>query len=296
MYEHRRPEFLRKLRGNVGATANFWRHMQGSQFLDNHPVLTESLFGKTIPLGMHGDGGSFTKQDSVYAFSWNSLTQAFGPTMDTRILFTVMRSADMVEGTLDALMEKMAWSLNLCLRGETEDGQVLAGGWRGATVQVRGDWEFFVKFCHLPRRDGAQNMCPFCRAACSDPLMTFTNVRPDAPWRGTIWTHESRMTYLRLAGIAPPVFFLTLRGFRLECIHIDTLHTLDQGVTSHVVGNVLWHIAVVMGCLGGTTIATKIAALNKYMKAWYNRTKCSRRLQGELTPLSGSGEMGGGRS
>ena len=58
-------------------------------------------------MGFHGDGGRFTKQDGVYVLSWNSLTQAFGPTLDTRFLFTVMRKSDLIDGTMDNLLKSI---------------------------------------------------------------------------------------------------------------------------------------------------------------------------------------------
>ena len=130
--------------------------MRGSSFVDNHPDLPELLWDRIVPIGLHGDGGQFTKQDSIYVLTWNSLTQNFGPTMDTRIIFTVIRSAEMLPNTLDTLFEAMAWSLNVCLKGLTPSadwqnrpltggGRQLAGGYRGAFCQIRGDWDFFLQ-------------------------------------------------------------------------------------------------------------------------------------------------------
>ena len=165
----------------------------------------------------------------------------------------------------------------------TGGGQPLRGGWKMAACQCRGDWEFFSDIFHLPRWNGAEQMCPFCRASSTIPHLSFTNVRLDAPWRGTQWTHETRMTYLRVAGLALPILFVALIGFRLECIHIDVLHTTDQGVSSHIAGNVMWHIAVVKRCLGGTTQAQNIQKLQECLVKWYKSTKCQRRLQGALS-------------
>jgi hypothetical protein len=87
MYAGRRDDFDRKLLGPAGGALSFWRSMRDSPYVRNHPNLPEQHWRKTIPLGMHGDGGKFSKQDGVYVFSWNSLLQIFGPTMDTRYLF-----------------------------------------------------------------------------------------------------------------------------------------------------------------------------------------------------------------
>ena len=51
--------------------------------------------------------------------------------------------------------------------------------------------------------------------------------------------------YLHAEGLAVPVLFACLLGFRLECVMVDVLHTVDQGVASHIVGSVIWLVAVV---------------------------------------------------
>jgi hypothetical protein len=66
------------------------------------------------------------------------------------------------------------------------------------------------------------------------------------------------MAYLTAAGLILPILLTAILGFRLECVHVDPLHTLELGTTSHVAGNVLWHIAIVKSAFGGTTIAEKL--------------------------------------
>ena len=117
--------------------------MRGSSFVDNHPDLPELLWDRIIPIGLHGDGGQFTKQDSIYVLTWNSLTQNFGPTMDTRIIFTVIRSAEMLPNTLDTLFEAMAWSLNVCLKGLTPICRL---------AEQTSDWWWSPACWRLPRR------------------------------------------------------------------------------------------------------------------------------------------------
>ena len=56
--------------------------------------------------------------------------------------------------TLNAIFRVISWSLNAMLAGKTPEvdeqgcqlnggGQVLAGRWSAATIQVRGDWQFY---------------------------------------------------------------------------------------------------------------------------------------------------------
>ena len=70
-------------------------------------------------------------------------------THDTRIVFTLIRKADMVADTMDKLLEVWSWSLNVCLTGLTPEedwqtnkiaggGQQLRDGWRMCVAQARG--------------------------------------------------------------------------------------------------------------------------------------------------------------
>ena len=62
-----------------------------------------------MPLGVHGDGGAFNKQDSLYGFAWSSLLSS-GQTIEARFLFTVIKKSELVADTVDKLMEMFGWS------------------------------------------------------------------------------------------------------------------------------------------------------------------------------------------
>ena len=57
----------------------FWSHLKNTAFVKKHPDLPEHSFRHTVPIGMHGDGGAFSKHDSLFVISWTSLL-AQGPT------------------------------------------------------------------------------------------------------------------------------------------------------------------------------------------------------------------------
>ena len=80
-----------------------------------------------------------------------------------------------------------------------------------------------------------------------------------------------------------PVLLAKVIGLRLECIMVDVLHTVDLGVAAHVVGKVLWLLAVIHCVFGGITTADKIKRCFDDMKAGARRTRCKNFLQGELT-------------
>ena len=67
-------------------------------------------------------------------------------------------------------------------------------------------------------------------------------------------------------GKSIPVLLLLVIGFRLECVMIDVLHTVDQGIASHIIANVLWLVAVKKKAFGGSNQDNNIANLYAHMK------------------------------
>ena len=94
-------------------------------------------------------------------------------------------------------------------------GNILVGGYRGALSQVRGGWAFYCELFYFPQWNCADRMCWMCKASSNDPDLTWTDFSSTAGWRGTIWSHESYMTFLRTSGLAIPVLFTAAIGFRL---------------------------------------------------------------------------------
>ena len=134
--------------------------MRHSERVMQHPNLPRRSWARTIPLGMHGDGGMFSQEDSLYTFTWNSLLGS-GTTIRKRFLFTVMKKSDMVPASIPRILHIFAWSMNQLLSGvfPTEDcdrnplpggGGSLADGYRGALCQVRGDWAFYKEIFGFP--------------------------------------------------------------------------------------------------------------------------------------------------
>ena len=255
------------------------------------PSLPPSSWPFTIPIGFHGDAGAFSHQDSLYTISWNSLIGQ-GRTAEKRFVFTVLRKGEMVADTLDAVFRIMGWSFNSMLtgsfpgknwHGRSSTSGLLAGGWRGAVCQARGDWAFYTEVFRFPTWNSAERMCWLCKASSTIRELAFSNFAPDAKWRSTRWSHESYLAHLRSLGMIVPVLFLCILGFRLECVMVDTLHTVDQGVASHIIGNVMWLIAVKRRGFGGTTQVENIKRLDKHMRQWYSRTRAEYKVQGKLT-------------
>ena len=141
--------------------------------------------------------------------------------------------------------------------------------------------QFFVEIFQFPPWNGAERMCWQCMASSSDRRLAFTNAGPDAPWRNTRFTHETYLRWLENAGFAIPILFLCIIGLRIECVVADALHTLDQGIGSHIVGNTLWE-AVLARRFGKTNQKDNVAAMNQMLKTWYKENDVDGKVQGDL--------------
>ena len=275
---HDHPTLWRKrIEGPKGSCGRFWRQLSGHDIVRKHPVLKPSMFEKTIPLGLHGDGAPVYKHESLFTISWNSL-QGRGTTIETRFVFTAIRKSQMGVGTLVALWTYFAFAMNVLLSGVTPStdwtgakvpggGKDLADGWRAACIEGRGDWEFYASALDLPRWDEVENCCWICKASLNLDRYPWTDFSPTATWRKTIRTHESWLRELAAAGEEPSTLFRLLTGFRLECIMVDTLHACDQGMSPHVLGNVF--VEVMSLKHWGNNQKLQVEGLQAEMKAWY---------------------------
>ena len=292
-FYHQCPDkFEKAISGPAGMALEFWRSMRTTEFVRNHPALPRGVWDQAIPIGMHGDGGAFSKTDSLYTISWNSLLGA-GSTIQKRFLFTIVRKSEMVPETLDRIFHIMSWSFNALLAGKTPvkdhdgyntigGGEVLAHGLRGVLCQIRGDWQFYQEVFKFPAWNGALEMCWLCRASSTIPGLAFIDFGNTAGWRATPWSHEAYMEKKRGEGFVP-VLLASVLGLRLECVMIDILHTVDLGIGAHIIGNILFIFAVVRGVFGGRTMKEKVAMLNARLKLWYSENKVTSRLRGDLT-------------
>ena len=292
LYGSRKQQFMSSIAGPPGAARDYWIAKKNTAFVRNHPHLSESDFDKVFPLGFHGDGGAYCAHNSLYAFSWNGVLSA--GTLDSRhYLFCLIPKSDIVEGTFDTIFEIFSWSMNVLLTGLTPDydfdgskieGEVsyLADGMKAALCQARGDWEFYVQAFAIPRWDGAECMCWLCKASGRDDDLRHTRSDLDSGWRRTRRTHESYLREFKNKGIAVPVLLRSIVGFRLECILIDILHTVDLGVAAHIIANIFVELINQRAFSDGNQ-DKNVIELEKKMISWCKSNKDKSRLKGKLT-------------
>ena len=79
---------------------DFWAAMSDSDFVKCHDFLPSDADGRkrVVPLGFHGDAGAFSKQDSLFTFTWNSLAGE-GVSMSKRFVFTVIKKTELAPET-----------------------------------------------------------------------------------------------------------------------------------------------------------------------------------------------------
>ena len=102
MYHKRPYDFERYLTGPADGVEEYWAAIANTNFVKKHPKLKPHSFSATVPLGMHGDAGSFSHHDSLLVLAWNSILGR-GITRKKRFVFTFVRKRDYTEETLDAL-------------------------------------------------------------------------------------------------------------------------------------------------------------------------------------------------
>lgn len=199
-------------------------------------------------MGLHGDAGPVSKHDSLFTLTWNSLLGE-GVTLEKRFVFTVLKKSQMKHdgSTMNSVFKLLAWSLNCCLSGRTPKldffgrpcqggGEDIAMKLRFATVQVRGDWEFYSDFFHIPRWNTALNCCWLCGAG-SDETKLWTAWGPSAGWRSTRKSQAIFERELADKGFPIPPLIKDTIGLRIECFMVDILHAVDQGIPMQPMGD-----------------------------------------------------------
>ena len=121
-----------------------------------------------------------------------------------------------------------------------------------------------------------------CRASTTIEHLRWANTAEDAGWRETYCAHESYRAHLAAGGLPWPVLLLHAVGLRVESITIDVLHTVDQGIAAHIIGNIIFIYGIYKACVGGANYAESAKKLAADLKAWCQHTKCDSRLQGDL--------------
>ena len=238
-----------------------------------------------VPLGLHGDGVPYSKNQSLEVLSWNLPGQ---PLWDRVVFAAIPKKFCCQCGckgrcTWDAVLHIFSWSARHLLTGlfptTRHEGQSLdkqrqklAGqplGFRAVLLQARGDWPFLKQLFQFPSWSSTR-ICWKCTATQE----TFKVCHSGAPWRAARLTAVSFLQELVATGVAPSPL-LSCPGFKLDMVCIDWLHTVDLGVAQDILGNLLWESML----LEAGTRPQQLQGLWSKVKAYYQQHKPASQLE-----------------
>ena len=238
----RLENFISHGRNASERVALYW---EKSSHLDFAQDLDLSCPGLTVPLSFHVDGVKIYRNQKMFVYSFSSAV-CKGPTLDSKIVFAVVREAEAVKpDTLDDLAYFIGYCLEFLAEGiyptRDEFGNSFPAGtmeasragkpftgrkWRAVFASFRADWEAKAQVHRYIRHYSARNICEHCFAATDGPL-AYGDFSPDAPWRDTYMTHD------QFVSLNPPdrqTAWLTIPGWRKERNCEDLLHLVHQGI------------------------------------------------------------------
>ena len=199
-------------------------------------------------------------------------------------MFHLLQSSRTAVSAMDEVWRNVTWSLKSCYSGLhpthtpcgrlftsadgswwTRAGKPLAGGYYMVIWSVRSDLDFVAKEFRL--QSHLSNKCHLCGANSEDK--PWTDVRPVAAWRTTIWNDE---TYSRAHPNRHPL--LKLPGVGISAFLGDILHTKHLGSDSYFLGAV---IRLLTHHMGGN-VEENLVGLNFDLRALYKQHNVRYRL------------------
>jgi hypothetical protein len=180
--------------------------------------------------------------------------------------------------TFDDVFEILAWSFSYLATGRhpcnRHDNSPFAEKKRrdssntpllsaGFVCEFRGDWKMLAETIKIP----AWNKKDKCCFKCNIKLEDIAECNSDAPWRQlqNRTTHWDFILNLMQNNIDIPSIF-KIPGFTVDCIALDWLHAVDQGIGADMVGNLLWQL---LAFQTGNNRAEQIKALWAKMQSYY---------------------------
>ena len=108
---------------------------------------------------------------------------------------------------------------------------------RGALLQIRGDWEGMCQ-CFRVRSYSSDEFCWMCGAKqITRDHLHYSDMRPTAPHRQTLVTHESYMMACAREGAQPSHIF-RCPGTMLQHLAVDSMHAGDLGCFQDSLGSI----------------------------------------------------------
>ena len=262
---------------------------QSGSWLDSARAATGNAASaaEVVPLGMHGDDAGGHGHDKVLVVTWGSVA-VDGPTLDTRICFTMLRDAEAVSGiTREKLYDVLVWSFAALAAGvfpaADENGRAfgpahhpararMAGRplhprkLRGVWAELRGDWKYLRECLHLKDHYLAHRCCHLCDAFTEDS--SSSDFRPHAPVRATRVSAADWPACCKHHGTSP---LLRMPAFNIWRVQFDCMHTVDLGVLQHAIPSALQELC--NDFFRGPNIGQRVAAASAAYNVWCSENK-----------------------
>jgi len=215
-----------------------------------------------VPIGMHGDGVSYTTQQraggtrSIIVISMNTLS-GWMVHRKRRLMVSMIAKDSLCDcgcsgfHTLQDFFGVWSWSMQL-LRGHgapsRRHDKTAFTAWdranrlnpgtplpTAALVQIRGDWEWMT-VAYRFRTPSEEFFCWLCWVRKSEFRNEF---RPDAPHRSRLRSHAEFLAAAMMGGVDLSRIFES-PGVELRHFAIDTMHSNELGPVLDAVGSILW--------------------------------------------------------
>ena len=242
--------------GRLQNITEFWETQQDNPAFPGHPMHAHvrPYREMAIPFAMHGDGVTVTavgkkSQKHMDCISFCSVLADRMPTIDSNFLiafiFHVLNAPG--GGTSSTVWQVITWSFYWLFQGQWPDRdwtgrkfdatdgehyyrklQPLAGGYYMVCWIIRSDLDYLLKSFGI---GGRGEVCHLCRAD-NGAERPYTDVRPEALWRTTLWNNETHATKFpnrhKLLKHVP--------GLGITACVPDELHVKHLGVDAAFVG------------------------------------------------------------
>ena len=261
----------------VDAPDHIWRTVFGvhevEKFWDGHALdkdpklykndimkVDRNCLPSLVPLSLHGDGGAFSKQDSLLVVSMRAITSASNVSHSQLFLAgipktCINKSTDPAMDTMTCLWNVLKWSFTALFEGihpavdhnnqpwHDQKQRYLVKkplngrGIRGCIFALTGDLEYFQNELHV-KAYSFTKCCWLCKAEKTDTI-PFNDFRPTSEWRSTVHSPEFHRAHLPSEH---PIW--SIPCVVTESIHIDSLHTNEEGTAAHTLGNLFFDLVV----------------------------------------------------
>ena len=153
-------------------------------------------------------------------------------------------------------------------------GQKIAGDFKCAWTELRGDWKFLKEALLLQQYYNTKHCCHLCRAHKAIKRNIYTDVRSDAGWRRTLVNAAEWWCMMTAALVVSPLLYLA--GFNIFRCCFDLMHTLELGIYQNGSASTLWELTQPLesgGVFPGDNRQERFDAAYRHYSKWVQHHK-----------------------